>query len=331
MSRKTSKACVALAAALLAAGASPLRAQTVPTELPGAKDHPLVSRYAGSTLHNSATESFASVRVPAGPGRYVNDKIEFQTSTTVEGKVSASFYVQPRERTALEVFRNYQAAMAQAEFATLYSCDIQACDQALIRSWAGDVLRPRAWAPNRVNGGSIERDFRFLSAKGKRNGADVFVMVFVAEPNSNWQAPATAVIVVEPAPLELGQVTIGSDRLRSGLADEGRVALYGVYFDTGKAEVKPESKRQLDEMARLLTTDRALKVAVVGHTDSQGSVDANLALSQRRAEAVVAVLVSTYRIDTSRLRARGLASFAPVATNRTEPGRAKNRRVELVE
>ena len=84
-------------------------------------------------------------------------------------------------------------------------------------------------------------------------------------------------------------------------------------------------------MARLLTTDRALKVAIVGHTDTQGVADANVALSQRRAEAVVAALTTNYKIDAARLKARGVASFAPVATNRTEAGRAKNRRVELVE
>jgi OOP family OmpA-OmpF porin len=68
-----------------------------------------------------------------------------------------------------------------------------------------------------------------------------------------------------------------------------------------------------------------------GHTDGQGAVDANLVLSQRRAEAAVAALVSTYHIDASKLRARGVASFSPLSTNHTEAGRARNRRVELVE
>jgi len=131
--------------------------------------------------------------------------------------------------------------------------------------------------------------------------------------------------------METGNVVVSTDRLQKGLADEGKIALYGIYFDTGRAEVKPESKGQLDEMAKLLNADKSLKVVIVGHTDNQGSADTNVALSQRRADAVVAALVSTYKVDASRLRARGVASFAPVATNRTEVGRAKNRRVELVE
>ena len=131
---------------------------------------------------------------------------------------------------------------------------------------------------------------RFVSAKASRNGADVFVMVFVAEPNSIWQAPVAVVLAAEPAALETGKVVIGTDKLQRGLGDEGKIALYGLYFDTAKAEVKPESKPQLTEMAKLLQANKALKVMIVGHTDNQGAVDANLALSQKRAEAVVAAL-----------------------------------------
>jgi len=320
-------------AALVCALPSFAFAQSKASELAGAKDHPLVSRYAGSVLQNASTESFASVRVPSGPGQYGPDgKLAFAKAITVEGKISALFYVQPKERTALEVFRNYQAALTQAGFTALFSCELQGCDQALIREpFPSEVVRSRKWSSGSNPAGSIDRDVRFVSAKATRNGADVFVMVFVAEPNSVWQAPAAVVVVAEPAPVDLGKVVISSDRLRAGLADEGKIALYGIYFDTGRAEIKPESKAQLDEMARLLNTDRALKVSIVGHTDSQGVLDANLALSQRRAEAVVAALAGTYHIAASRLRARGIANFSPVATNRTEAGRSKNRRVELVE
>jgi outer membrane protein OmpA-like peptidoglycan-associated protein len=139
------------------------------------------------------------------------------------------------------------------------------------------------------------------------------------------------VVIAEPTPMETGNVVVSTDLLKKGLADNGKIALYGIYFDTARAELKPESKPQLEEMARLLTSDKSLKVLIVGHTDNQGTVDGNLTLSQRRADAVVAALVSGYAIDAGRLRARGVASFAPVATNRTEAGRAKNRRVELVE
>jgi outer membrane protein OmpA-like peptidoglycan-associated protein len=108
------------------------------------------------------------------------------------------------------------------------------------------------------------------------------------------------------------------------------VALYGIYFDTGKAELKPESRPQLDEMGKLLQAQPALKVYIVGHTDNQGSLEANLQLSQQRAQAVVAALAGTYKIDAKRLQARGVANLAPLAGNGNDAGRARNRRVELV-
>ena len=312
---------------------STAHAQSV-SDLPGAKDSTFISRYAGSVLQNAAAEPFAAIRVPAGSGRYdAGNRLVFDKSASVEGSVSASFYVGPKNRSALELFRNYQAALSQGEFATLYSCEMRACDQALIREpFAAETLRPRKWASGRGDPSSaISRDIRFVSAKATRNGADVYVMVFVAEPDSVWQAPTTVVIVAEPAAMESGKVTVSSEQLQKGLAQDGRIALYGIYFDTGRVELKPESKAQLDEMAKLLATDRALKVVIVGHTDTHGTVDANLALSQRRAEGVTSALTTGYKIDAARLKARGVASFAPVATNRTEVGRAKNRRVELVE
>ncbi|NTV17718.1 MAG: OmpA family protein, partial [Chlorobiaceae bacterium] len=100
--------------------------------------------------------------------------------------------------------------------------------------------------------------------------------------------------------------------------------------DPGKWEIKPESQASLQEIARLLKKQPALKLHVVGHTDNIGGYEFNTGLSKRRAEAVVASLVRDFGISAARLTANGAAYLAPVASNTTEAGRAKNRRVELV-
>lgn len=110
----------------------------------------------------------------------------------------------------------------------------------------------------------------------------------------------------------------------------GHAAVYGIYFDTGKAEIKPESAQAIGEIGKLLKADPQLKVFVVGHTDNVGSVEANLKLSDARAQAVMQALVREQGIAPARLRAGGCGQYAPVAANDTEEGRAKNRRVELV-
>ncbi len=110
----------------------------------------------------------------------------------------------------------------------------------------------------------------------------------------------------------------------------GHAAVYGILFDTGKATIKPESAQAIGEVAKLLKGDAALKVYVVGHTDNTGVLEANMKLSQDRADAVVQALVQTHGIAATRLKAFGAGPYAPVASNDSEDGRAKNRRVELV-
>ena len=322
----------------LACTALPAAAKPSASEMPGASDHPLVSRYSGAVLENAADERFEAVRVPAGPARLdAGSKLGFDKAIQVEGRVRSYFYVGPDGRTALEVFRNYQTALSQAGFSALYSCEMRACDKSWIREYyADEVVRPRKWASGRGNAYSaISNDVRFISAKLSRNGADHYVLLFVAEPDSIWKAPTTVLLVVEPAAMVTGNVVVSTDALQKGMAAEGRIALYGIYFDTGRAELKPESKAQIDQMAQYLApylaADKRLRIAIVGHTDNEGSVDSNLALSRRRAEAVVAALVSQHRIDANRLMAQGVAAFSPVASNRNEAGRARNRRVEMVE
>jgi outer membrane protein OmpA-like peptidoglycan-associated protein len=110
----------------------------------------------------------------------------------------------------------------------------------------------------------------------------------------------------------------------------GHASVYGINFDTGKSTIKPESAQAIGEIANLLKADPGLNIHVVGHTDNVGGVDNNIKLSQDRAEAVLQALVRDHAIAPSRLRSYGCGQFAPVASNDTEEGRAKNRRVELV-
>ena len=127
------------------------------------------------------------------------------------------------------------------------------------------------------------------------------------------------------------EIVASADIFSNDIKNTGHAAVYGIHFDTGKSDVKAESKAALDEVAKLLSGDPALKLLVVGHTDSVGQIDANMKLSEARAAAVVQALVKEYGVAAGRLKARGAGPIAPVATNRTDEGRARNRRVELVE
>lgn len=107
------------------------------------------------------------------------------------------------------------------------------------------------------------------------------------------------------------------------------MALYGINFATNSAVIAPESDKVLAEIAALLRNQPEWRITVEGHTDNAGTKSANQALSQKRAEAVVAWL-SNQQVDRVRLSAAGFGDTKPVQDNATEEGRAKNRRVELV-
>jgi outer membrane protein OmpA-like peptidoglycan-associated protein len=125
-------------------------------------------------------------------------------------------------------------------------------------------------------------------------------------------------------------VIADASSMGNSIKESGKVAVYGIYFDIGKAVLKPESQPTLQEIAKLLKDDPALKLYVVGHTDNTGLFDANMKLSIDRAAAVVSSLASQFSVNAARLKACGDGPTSPVASNDNEEGKALNRRVELV-
>lgn len=125
------------------------------------------------------------------------------------------------------------------------------------------------------------------------------------------------------------EMTATAEGMAAELGRAGRVAVYGIHFDTGKATLRPDSDAVLAEIAKLMKANPSWKLGVEGHTDDVGQKAGNQALSEQRAAAVVAWLAAR-GVDKARLSARGLGDTKPVAANTSEDGRAKNRRVELV-
>jgi len=136
--------------------------------------------------------------------------------------------------------------------------------------------------------------------------------------------------IVEKALLKQ-EVVADAEAMAKGIIQSGHMAIYGIYFDSGKSIIKKDSDVALKEIATLLKNNQKLKLFVVGHTDSDGGLEYNMELSDKRAKAVVEMLTAKYGINKKRLKPKGLGPLAPVASNRSADGKAKNRRVELVE
>ncbi len=315
------------------------------TDAKGAADHPVLRRFAGSLLVGYDQQNFGSTVFPSAKGVSKSDDT-FAGPLTLEGKVTRLFYLAPLGKGPLEVFRNHQQALVAAGFKPVWACEneAQGCVKAYFALDKYERMRGMGWSegslPGQTEGwrhaawnlkASISHEEgRFMAGKLQRGGQTLDLLLYTsAAENEHTKRAATYIEIVEPKAMPTGQVTVDAKAIGQGLKDEGKVALYGVLFDTGKTEVLPDSKAQLDHMAALLKAQPTLKVFVVGHTDNVGALDANLALSQGRAQAVVAALTQR-GIAAARLQARGVANLAPVASNASEDGRAKNRRVEMV-
>lgn len=134
---------------------------------------------------------------------------------------------------------------------------------------------------------------------------------------------------IKEAPIRQ-EVVVTADEIKKGLGEEGRIAFYGIYFDTDKVIIKPESANTLQEMARFLKAASGQQVYIVGHTDNAGDLQHNLTLSKQRAGAVVAELTGKYGVNPAQLSADGVGPLVPVAVNKGEENKARNRRVEMV-
>jgi outer membrane protein OmpA-like peptidoglycan-associated protein len=309
------------------------RADTMPAaDVPGAKDHPLLSRYAGSKISAYQTKDYDGLWLVAGPGD-PSQNPPYKKVLRLEGKVTRLAYVYPQERSSLEVMRNFKNALQTAGFRILFACDAESCGAGFDSGFDEKVSSLEFQdmeGKNVVSRGG--REARYVIASGALpSGAIVHASVYVA-PSAQEHNGGIYIEVVDAAAMESGKVTanLSADQMAKKIATDGKVAIYGVYFDTDRADIKPESKPTLDEMAQLLEKNPKLSVYIVGHTDNQGTFGHNQDLSERRANAVVKALVTGYGVTPGRLVAKGVASLAPVASNSEEPGRAKNRRVEIV-
>jgi len=166
-------------------------------------------------------------------------------------------------------------------------------------------------------------DERRLAAELRKGGAMTGVYVECYNEGRTYE-----VTIVESQAMRQ-DVTADAAAMGKDIAATGKTVIYGIYFDTGSAVIKPESETALSEMVKLLQNEADLKTYIIGHTDNVGALELNLKLSAERAASVVKALVAK-GIESGRLKAAGVGPYCPIGSNTTDQGRAQNRRVELV-
>lgn len=278
-----------LAAVALAAAALVPALAPAQQDAPNAKDHPLLTRYPNSHI-TEYEKNYNAVEFAVGTQGGQPKRQPVEGDATV----IRYFHNTPEKQPSpLQVIRNYQNA---------------------VKGIGGQVVYERL--PRDGDGG--ETTLRVATG-----GKDVWVRV---QPDI-FSAPAQSyqLWIVEVAAL---QQVVTANKLLDELNRNGFIALY-INFDTGKADLKADGTATVAEIVKALKAAPQMKVAIEGHTDNVGQPAANKALSEKRAQSVMAAIVAG-GVDAKRLVAAGFGQEKPVADNRTEEGRAKNRRVELV-
>ena len=288
-------------------------AQAQSRDVAGARDYPGIGRFAGSIITGYRVKDFDASSLQAAP--FKNGKPT--DARRLEGRITRIAYRTNPGPSILEVSRNFETQLAKAGFETLLVCDTDQCGGIPFSEKIDSLPIPQMW----VDG----FNYHYYAGRKTEGGRETYTAVLVSANNNNIHAQLTVT--------QLGDIEnkmVDAAAMAKGLGDKGHIALYGIYFDTDKATIKPESAPTLAEMAKLLNGQPNLSVFIVGHTDSQGSFEHNMTLSRQRAEAVAAALVGSYKIARTRLRTAGVGYLAPVGSNASDDGRALNRRVELV-
>jgi OmpA-OmpF porin, OOP family len=185
------------------------------------------------------------------------------------------------------------------------------------------IVRNHETAIKRAGGRVLGGDERRVAAEIRKEGA--LTGIYVEAFNDGMTYSLT---IVESQTMQQ-EVVADAKAMRNDLAATGKTIVHGIYFDTASSTIKPESEPALVEIVKLLNGSPALKVYVVGHTDNVGSLESNLKLSSDRAASVVKAITAR-GVAASRLKSAGVGPYSPVASNDTDGGKAKNRRVEFV-
>ena len=343
---------------VIATASNGLANAVIPTaDVKGSKDNPLLGRYKGSLIVSSDHKDYNEFTFPLSvlervEGKRDNHNNDFyapKQKKALEGAYTRLVYLLPENVSPLEVIRNYQQEIKEKGGETLYECKAEDCGGDPTRSSVGGggemslamSLRPEEQIKDEhfSNGSCAQTshisDQRYMVGMLAESGAHVSVLAYTLKKETYCDAfdgrTVAVVDIIVPKQREQKMVTVKADEMAKKISATGSIALYGIYFDFNKSDLKPESQPTLEQIARLLKEDPKLKLLVVGHTDNVGAFASNMDLSQQRAGAVVQALVTQQGVDKSRLTAAGVSFACPVASNKSEEGRAKNRRVELVE
>lgn len=322
------------------------QSRSICPDVEGAVNHPILEKYKNSCIVGYTESKFNSVTFPVSK---ITSRDGAPEEITQEGKVVSLIYgIENSDRaTVLEVQRNYEQALKNANFDILFSAfgrkniagnqRIQNVYPALGEVGVVDTyqfLKPKSYfrfsmSPQNRN---VDADDAYFVARGKHDGKIYTMALFIHYNRTTWEGLEDNIFVlaqiVEQEDMETGQVSAAS--IEEKMKNEGKEVFHSILFEFGSDKLTQESYVIIETLSEYLKANPGQSYYIVGHTDNVGSLATNQTLSEKRAKAVSSALVSKHGIAASQVSAHGVGQLSPLAINTTEEGRALNRRVEVV-
>ncbi|WP_298293837.1 OmpA family protein [uncultured Litoreibacter sp.] len=276
-------------------------------DIAGGQDHPVTGRYDGSEMTGYSAREFDTYTTWTG------------AAFPLEGQVTEIAYQMPEGVTPVAAMRNFANRLQQQGYAPEFACNAATDRKACSRDLTYAVSRlpsPRM----------VVDSFNYAYTLFRDQGSGTTYVALLASENNGRTYLQASVIELEALQFKM----VDADEIADELTQLGHIALYGIRFDTDSATLTPDSLDTLAELTKYLQAHADKEIMIVGHTDNQGTLDYNIALSTRRAEAVRSHLANALGSSGELMRAAGVGFLAPVASNATEAGRSQNRRVEIV-
>ena len=304
--------------------------QLAAQDIAGSQDHKLITRFPKSKIISYYQNEYNELKFAIKPAKAEEPPKEW---LTVSGKHTSIIYEAPADKTTIQIMKNYRDAILAKGGELLFECSNGKC--AGTDAWYNAKFFNGVYISNRGGGVSHYEHFDAYHASQKYLVAKIVTTnkVYYLEvgmtPKYDEQSVKICIEIVEEEILASGLISVNADVIKEKMDAEGKIALYGIFFDTGKATLQSVSATELGHLITYLQQNQIVNIYIVGHTDDTGSQAMNQQLSEKRAAAVKNYLLEK-GITDNRIIAQGVGPYAPVATNETEEGRKLNRRVEIV-
>lgn len=283
---------------------------------------------ASAELRLEQVEPAGSYAMPVGPWR---DGAGIETAAASGSVTWQAWRIGGLAVTSYELLLDLRRQLTETGYDIRFECSTTSCGGFDFRFGTEIIGEPEM----HVDLG----DFHYLAATRAGEAPDHVSLVVSRSPSAGFvqivhvgEASARPIEAMTTTKAEPGTALPAALLTEIGPAMEtiGRYVLADLVFNTGSAELGPGSFTSLSALARYLEANPSRRVALVGHTDAEGSLAGNVSLSKRRAQSVMSRLVSDFGVDPAQLEAEGVGYLAPIASNQTDEGRTRNRRVEAI-